>query len=355
VNNVPRIMVIAPGHAFSTLDVFRGLCAGLTANGCEVLPFPLHDTLESMDLIIGAAKHVGIAPPRGYPDPVLLASAGIPGLVMARQPDWVIVIHGQNIPPTIPVTLQRGGYPTALLCTESPYQTAQFERDRAQHYAVVLTTERAAPALFTQNAPGTVHYLPHAYDPAVHTPDGPRAAPCDVFLCGTRYPERAALLDGVDWSGIAFRDMTLHYQSGETAPEVLAQVRANADVATHYRSARISLNAHRASVDFTSGATIAPGSAESLNPRAYEIPACGGFMLSDARAELADVFGASVPTYASSADLERLIRYYLAHEDERQALAAQQHAAVARHSWTRRAADLLTLLAAHAASVPLAA
>lgn len=348
-----RVFVIAPGHAFSTLDVCHGLVAGLEANGVETIEFPLHDTLESMDLLVGAAKHLQIAPPHGYPDPLLLASAGIPGLVMARQPDWVIAIHGQNIPPTIPVVLRRGGYRTALLCTESPYQTAQFERDRAQHYDVVLTTERTAPALFDLNA--HAYYLPHAWHPARHTPDGPRAEPCDVYLCGTRYPERAALLDSVDWSGIDLRDHTLHYQNGQTPIEILSQVQDNATVATHYRAARISLNHHRASVDFQTDARIPAGSAESLNPRAYEVPACGGFLISDARAELDDLFGESVPTYTDAASLERLIRYYLAHEAERRALAARQHAAIAAHSWTQRARTLMTILAAHAAPQSLAA
>lgn len=335
--------------------MFRGLIAGLRANGADVTTFPLHDTLESMDMLVGAAKHLQIAPPHGYPDPMLLASAGIPGLVMARQPDWTIVIHGQNVPPTIPVVLRRGGYKTALLCTESPYQTAQFERDRAQHYDVVLTTERTAPPLFDLNAPGSVHYLPHAWNPDVHTPDGPQAEPCDVFLCGTRYPERAALLDAVDWTGIDLRDATLHYQSGETPAEIMAQVRENREVATHYRAARISLNHHRSSVDFQTDARIPDGAAESLNPRAYEVPACGGFLISDVRAELSDVFAGAVPTYTDAASLERLIRYYLAHDDERRALAARQHAAVATHSWTQRARDLMTILAAHAAPISLAA
>ena len=37
----------------------------------------------------------------------------------------------------------------------------------------------------------------------VQTSHGPRAEPSDVFFCGTRYPERDALLNGVDWWGFA--------------------------------------------------------------------------------------------------------------------------------------------------------
>lgn len=340
-----KILVVAPGHAFSTVDVYHGLCAGLRANGIDVVGFPLHDTLESMDLIIGAAKLMELAPPNGYPDPAMIATAGIPGLAMAKGVEWVIVVHGQNVPPTIPVTLRRGGYKTALLCTESPYQTAQFERDRAGHYDVVFTTERNAVHLFSENMPGTVFHLPHAYNPAIHTIEGPHADPCDVFLCGTRYPEREALLSAVDWSGIDLCDKTLHYKDKTNPLEVLSQVMSNTDVASYYRSARISLNHHRSCVDFDTDARITPGDAWSLNPRAFEIPACGGFMISDARADIPLYFGECVPTYSDADSLGHLIRYYLTHEDERRARAAEQQRRVLAHSWTARAADLLATLA----------
>jgi hypothetical protein len=28
-----KVLVVAPGHVFSTIDVYTGLCAGLRANG----------------------------------------------------------------------------------------------------------------------------------------------------------------------------------------------------------------------------------------------------------------------------------------------------------------------------------
>lgn len=339
-----RILVVAPGHGFSTLDVFSGVCAGLRANGCQVFEYPLHTTFETMQLLVAAAKEMGIAPEGGYPDPLQLGTMGIPGYAMAKRVERVLFIHGLNVPPSIPETLRRGGYKTALLCTESPYETAK-EADAAAFYDVVFTTDRAAPPLFTRNRPDRVHYLPHAWHPGRHTPDGALTDPCDVFFVGTRYPERDALLSGVDWSGIDFRDKTLDYTKQEL-PALMGQITPNEVTAAHYRSAAISLNHHRTST-FTEGdAHIAPGSAESLNPRAYEVPACGGFLVSDARAELPDIFGDSVPTYTDSASLERLIRHFLSRPAERAALAARQHAAVVPHSWTHRARQLLDHIAA---------
>lgn len=349
-----RIVVVAPGHAFSTYDVYTGLCAGLRVCGAAVSMYPLHTTLETFELLVGAAKQLNIAPPGGYPDPMLIASGNIPGYVMAKRAEWVVFVHGLNVPPSIPVTLRRGGYKTAILLTESPYQLEEEQRVAAE-YDVVFTNERAAVPAFTNNPPGTVHHLPHAWNPAVHTPEGPTADPCDVFFCGTRYPERAALLDGVDWTGINVCDRSVDY-TGTTDPiSLLARMLPNHETAMHYRSARISLNQHRTLKRPDGADHIATGEAESLNPRAYEIPACGGFLVSDVRADLPRVFGDSVPTYTDSASLEGMLRYYLTHEDERRVLAARQFAAVQAHSWMARAATMLATLAAPAALASRAA
>lgn len=343
-----RILVVHSGHGFSTKDVGDGLVAGLLANGVEVLEYPLWRTLETAELLIAAAKELGIAPEGGYPDPLHIGTMGIPGYAMAKRVEWVIFIHGMHVPESIPVTLQRGGYKTALVCTESPYETATWEAAAAQYYDVVFTCDRAALPLFMLDRPDRVHYLPHAWRPGVHQPEGERADPCDVFFIGTRYPERDALLNGVGWDGIDFRDKTLDYER-QGIVAVTEQITENAIVARHYRSAAISLNMHRTSTMLhTTEETshIMPGAAESLNPRAYEVPACGGFLISDARAELQDIFGDCVPIYHDSASLETLIRYYLAHPDERNALAQAQHAAVQPHSWAHRARQALDYLAA---------
>jgi glycosyltransferase involved in cell wall biosynthesis len=337
-------MVVAPGHAFSTLDVHNGLCAGLKANGVEVVEYPLMATLESMELIVGAARLLEIAPPGGYPDVYHMASMGVPGYAMAKQVEAVIVVHGLNVPASIPATLRRGGYTTALLCTESPYQTDQ-EAQLAQFYDLVFTNERTAVTQFTNNRPDTVHYLPHAYNPLTHTPDGEQAASCDVFFAGTRFPERAALFDSVDWTGITFVERSLDYQGDKPTAALLAQITPNDVTATYYRAAKISVCHHRTTAHAGTGDHIAY--AESLNPRCYEAPACGGFLISDARAELFDIYGDCVPTYTDSASLGRVVRYYLAHDEERDALRLRQRAAIAAHSWTARARQVLHALAVH--------
>jgi spore maturation protein CgeB len=123
---------------------------------------------------------------------------------------------------------------------------------------------------------------------------------------------------------------------------------ANRETTAWHRSAAISLNLHRRMTYVEHpDQLVAPGAAESLGPRAYEIPAVGGFMLSDdERPELADVYGASAATFRAwdSADLERQIRYWLAHPDERERRRAAQREAVQPHTWAARARVVLETL-----------
>jgi spore maturation protein CgeB len=77
------------------------------------------------------------------------------------------------------------------------------------------------------------------------------------------------------------------------------------------------------------------------------VPACGGFLLSDPRPELLDLFGEHAATYRASDpdDLARQVRYWLAHPDRREAAARGQHEAVQGHSYADRARVLLETLA----------
>jgi len=81
-----------------------------------------------------------------------------------------------------------------------------------------------------------------------------------------------------------------------------------------------------------------------LPERCYGIPACGGFLLSDARRHAADDFvaGKEWVDYAGVEDCVAKIRHYLAHFDEARAIAEAAHARVtAQHTYAHRATHLI--------------
>lgn len=84
-----------------------------------------------------------------------------------------------------------------------------------------------------------------------------------------------------------------------------------------------------------------------LPERCYGVPACGGFLLSDARRHAADDFvpGREWVEYADLEDCVARIRFYLAHFDAARAVAEAAHARViAQHTYARRARRLLVAL-----------
>lgn len=343
----PRILLIYSGHSFSTLDVCEGLAHGLAANGAEVVPWHLHTVQQTLHQLRGAAEQIGMVAPedrerlKGWITNI--ASADAVTLALLHEVDAVVAVYGLLFPVERVRALRQLGIPVACYGTEAPYIRREF--DIAPHYSHWFTNERRSVAAFRQ-AGANAHYLAHAYHPHHHRPAAPDPAlACDVTFVGGFYAERKALLGGVDWAGmgvVARFDGTL-----KDSNDPHAGAMTNADVTRRHQSARIALNIHRTTGDHFAGEQIDPTLASCLNPRAYEIPAAGGFMLcDDSRPELTEVFGDSAATFRAgdSADLARQCRYWLDHPDARDRQAAAQHQAIQPHHWGNRARTVLETL-----------
>lgn len=331
-----KVYVIHPGASWSTSDVYTGLVSGLRAQpNVEVYEGRLDTILNWYDTAIHAGVQVGAFKYESYKTQTFnrqsMASAHVTQSILTAWPDVVISVSGHNYHLHDADLLRKIGMKTAVLLTEAPYFGELEERMRT-HYDIAFTNERRSADRL-----GAV-YLPHAYDPNVHTTDGPKSTPSDVVFVGSLFDERRALLDGVDWTGINY------LWRGHDMTETPADVIDNTETAALYRATKIALNHHRTTTSHGSGQHIAPEEAESLGPRAYEIAGCGAFQLmDDSRPEAAEVFKDSLATYRAgdSADLERQARWWLSHDNYREEWAAAQHECVQPHSWHVRARQVL--------------
>ena len=163
------------------------------------------------------------------------------------------------------------------------------------------------------------------------------AASCeyDVSFIGNldaaRYPEHRArvaflhaLRDRLAGESIRF---ALFESSGMSTAEQVRVIQAS----------RINLGAGAAADD-------AAERSWGLPERCYGVPACGGFLLSDARRHAADDFvpGKEWVEYADLEDCVAKARFYLAHFDEARAVAEAAYARVtAQHTYAQRAAALI--------------
>lgn len=344
-----RYLVIQPGSSTSTADVYNGLVAGLKDLGHEIMHYQLDVRIARagawLEFCYQAAKKNKPDVAKPTTADILFQACGmsIP-IALHRKPDWVIVVSSMYYPKLFLRMLKKAGLNLAVLLTESPYDDEEQYRIAAIA-DVVWTHERTSLENMRLANPNT-HYLPHAYDPARHCPvngDAPDVPAHDVVFVGTGFGERCDILEAINWDGI---DLGL-YGTWELLPwdsKIKKHQRdeevGNEYAAALYRKAKIGLNLHRTSKGFGShGPKITH--AESLNPRAYELAACGCFHISDNRAVVGELFGESVPTFDTPEQLERQIRFWLGREKERRMIAEQLPAMVAGHTWLDRARQVV--------------
>lgn len=168
----------------------------------------------------------------------------------------------------------------------------------------------------------------------------------DVVFVGTGFRERVDLLESVDWTGI---DLGL-YGQWEDLPDdsplhryLCGGVVSNATAAELYRRAKIGLNLYRQLEGWGAPGARRVGGAESLNPRAYELAACGCFQISDERAEIAERFS-GISTFQTAEQLGGLVREFLADDYTRQVCAQSSVRDVAGHTFADRATHLIDCL-----------
>jgi spore maturation protein CgeB len=254
-------------------------------------------------------------------------------------PDVILVTSAFYLPTETLDVFRDRGHKVVLLHTESPYEDGRQIR-RAEHVAVNIVND---PTNIDRFPPGTI-YLPHSYDPATHYPGPSQATASDFALVGTGYPSRVDYLEAVDWSGIdavlagnwqAVTDDSpliplLGHPREECFPNELA-----ADL---YRNTRSSLNLYRREaehVDLVEG--------WAMGPREVELAACGVFYLTEPRGENREVLP-MVPTVTDPQDFADKLRWWLAHDTERQAVADQAREAIADRTFLNSARKLLQIV-----------
>lgn len=371
---------MAPGHTWSTFDAHTGLHAGFTAIGVESWPYALDMRLPGVrDLVREQTGKITI---HEKPDDrkateeeiettrevIALSCQGSIVQALAVGAEAVVVVTGLLYDPRMYILLARAGIPVFVYGTESPYNDHYYST-MVNMVAAFSTNELSSlptlQAVATERGADTrVMYMPLGYDPARHYPgvgDGAEFPAHDVVMVGNMYPSRQRVLEAVDWSGIdlalygVFISMTKdtplwqHVRGGAT-PETPFATIDNRATAALYAKSKIVLNLFRREEygqEWTEIRECEGGS--SINPRLIEAAACGRFILSEWRPEVQAVFGDLVPTFKTAEECERLVRYYLAHDEEREAMAAALPAIVAGYSYHTRAqqiADVMSLVRA---------
>jgi len=261
----------------------------------------------------------------------------------AWRPDLVLALAQAPIGVRVLEHLRASGIRSAFWFVEN-FRVLPYWKQVAAAYDVFFAIQREPflGMLREAGCPRAV-YLPTACDRSRHAPiqltSEERARfGSDVSFAGAPYLNRRRLLLALTdfaprlWGeGWDKTELARHAADGGRRFSLPEMVRV-------FSATRVNLNIHSAAhVD-----TLDPDP-DYVNPRTFELASCGGFQLVDEREPLRELFAPDeVVTFRTVAELRDQVGYYLAHDDERAALAARaRQRALAEHTFEHRVETIL--------------
>jgi hypothetical protein len=186
---------------------------------------------------------------------------------------------------------------------------------------LVTTDPDALPAYEALGLSSKVVLSQWAIDHTLYVPAG-GGPELGVSFVGQAYPDRVAAVAELRRRGLEVATFGRGWSAGGGHLPFAEMLRV-------FSRSRVNLN-------FT--APLVPSRAQ-IKGRNFEVPACGGFLLTQAAPYLDEFFelGSEVVVFAGLDELAERIRWFLAHDAERRAIAARgQRRCLADHTWERR-------------------
>lgn len=283
----------------------------------------------------------------------LAASARLLAECERVRPDILLVIKGVNLRAAVLRRIKRRVKPVLVNWFGDSLLTpgiAEFvERDSGVYdFFFIIDDKRALERVRVRAA--WVSTLPFACAPDVHRPpaltEEDRAQyRSPVAFVGTVIPSRERALEAVRDFGLKIwgpprnplgtwdpttSPLGLHWQGRSACGEEVVKI---------YGASDISLDIH-----FLFGENLPIC---NVTARVFEVPACGGFLLTNACDQLGKLYtvGTEMVCYRSPEELRHLTGYYLAHPEERREITARAHRrARGEHTFKRRLEEMFDLL-----------
>ncbi len=262
--------------------------------------------------------------------------------------DIVIVMAQAPLTGRVLTELRKRGIITVLWFVED-YLRFTYWREIAQFYDFVFTIQTGECLdLIKAAGAGEVHYLPSACDPAIHRTvelsEEERARwGSPISFVGAGYHNRqqtfAAFAElpfkiwGTEWPGCRPFDKLVQENGRRLSPDEYIKIFNGTDININLHS-----SSERDGVD---------PFGDFLNPRTFELAACGAFQLVDERALLAENFkpGEEIVTFRDTRDLMQKISYYSTRPEERKQIAARaKERALREHTYAQRLQKMLEII-----------
>ena len=332
----PRVLVAGPIYGGS-LETARSTARACEAIGADarLLDFdPFGAGWHTIERMSASADHrakiqAGYAQVLGD---MVVASAA------EWRPDLVIALAQAPLNASVCAKLRGAGIKVAFWFVEN-FRVLTYWKHVAKDYDAFFAIQDGPflDMLRQAGSPKAV-YLPTACDPDRHrpvvlTPVERQRFGSDVSFAGAPYLNRRRMLMGLidlhpriwgeGWVGTELERFVAERGARFNLEEMIRI----------FAATKINLNIH--SANHVDGLDPDP---DYVNPRTFELAACEGFQLVDARLPLPAMFADDeMITFGSIPELRALIAHYLKRPDERSAIAKRARArVVAEHSFAHR-------------------
>ncbi|MDR2604618.1 MAG: glycosyltransferase [Desulfovibrio sp.] len=343
---MPRVLLVLPMYGGS-LPVGRFAAEGLRENGClvEVFDAPaFHPVFCALkELKVGSERLDALQ--NSFLQHV---SQCVTAKAEAFAPDLVLSLAQAPLSIAALKRLRRAGTRTAMWFVED-FRIFTYWRAFAPYYDLFAVIQKE-PFLDELEALGVRNtlYLPLAALPSLHRPltldeRERQEFGAQLSFVGAGYPNRRKAFAGLRNLGLK-----IWGTEWEDDPEIAPMLQqkgeriASEDCVRIFNAAAVNLNLHSS---VRADPPVAPG--DFVNPRTFEIAACGAFQLTDRRELLPELYGPDeTATFSDLDELREKILYYSAHPEERAAFAERaRRRTLAEHTYAARMKRLLEFAA----------
>ncbi|WP_319759870.1 glycosyltransferase [Maridesulfovibrio sp.] len=354
INKMLRILVVLPLYGGS-LPVGRFCVSALEKMGHHVEVFEAPDFYSAYtaidDLKVTSDRHQYLR--NSY---LNMLSQAVLAKVETFEPDMVLAMAQAPLTHQALKRLRKDNVKTAMWFVED-FRLFTYWQSFAPFYDVFAVIQKE-PFFNELNQIGVenILYLPLAADPDFHKKQNlnsvdNRKYGGDVSFMGAGYPNRRLAFRklihhglkiwGNEWDGDHVLEPYLQLGGRRVSSEECVKI---------FNGTKINLNLHSS---ISADKLVSKG--DFINPRTFELAACGAFQLVDNRSLMSEAFAeGELAHFEDLEDLDRKIKYFLAHPEERAAFAEKARARVLKeHTYEVRMKSLIDFTAERFTDWPL--
>lgn len=274
-------------------------------------------------------------------------------IIKHERPDFLLEFGGMRILPKTIMKIRNLGVPTVLWTIDPPRDLRDFlpVMEAAPYYDFVFTGGMEAYEVLKSIGVKRLFWLPFACDPDFHRPvhltqeevreygyDVVSIASIHQDLYSNRLVTLASLVEyklgiwGPGGDDVAADSSLKPYIKGNNASyELWTKVYSASKIilSQHYHPSQGFIPCYQAS------------------PRVFEIMACGGFQVVDNQPDVLRLFTdkEQLVVFNDNAQLKKIVRYYLSHDDERFEIAKRGYESVIKwHTYKQRINEMVDII-----------